>query len=388
MEILPYLSALLNFGNLSKSKNLETPLQQFIKNFEVKYKAKMISCHAENDAEAEDNNMFSGLPRLKFTYKERRKTESGKAVLKIPSLTPSPNDPNEQLRKTNMLDREEHFYKTILPKLYELGECKPFAPILYAATEAKVLVLEDLSADGFQPGDQFNQLDLDQSRISLDLLATYHALSYGYLRDVLLTDPGWNLIRSYQPILKNRLKKDSFDKFCTMIKPYLTQSLYQKISRLQNKILATPKIPEPLSMTVIIHGDFRKNNILFKYKENKVCEAKLINWQLSRTANPVLDLIYFFVTSVPIEIIESYEEELQNFYLETLTNRLISLDPINSYNKHQFDDDMKDYNYHYLKTICITWQEIMRAGPTDAETDQHISSTVKWLRYLSKKGII
>ncbi|KAK7574184.1 hypothetical protein V9T40_011375 [Parthenolecanium corni] len=370
---------------LSESEDLKAAVNQFIKNYEATYSVKITSCRVDDDVVKAGDNMLSGITRLNFDYKEHRKSKSGRAILKIPSLAALPY---EQLRKTNMFDREVHFYETLLPRLYELGQCKPFAPKLYAVTEAKALVLEDLSVDRYTPGNRLDQLDLDQSRISLNMLATYHALGYKYLQTLSKDDSSWSLIGSVQPTLVGRPKTESFNKFLTMIKPHLTPALYDKMKGLEAETLANPKIKEPESMTVIIHGDYRTNNILFKYVDNEVREVKIIDWQLSKEANPALDLIYFFVTSVPIKTVESHDDELLNLYLETLNDKLGSLETGRSYSKQELDEDIKYYKSYFLKTICINWQEIMRAGKPGEETDKYISSAAKWLDYLERKEII
>lgn len=364
---------------------MKAAVNQFIKNYEATYSVKITSCRVDDDVVKAGDNMLSGITRLNFDYKEHRKSKSGRAILKIPSLAALPY---EQLRKTNMFDREVHFYETLLPRLYELGQCKPFAPKLYAVTEAKALVLEDLSVDRYTPGNRLDQLDLDQSRISLNMLATYHALGYKYLQTLSKDDSSWSLIGSVQPTLVGRPKTESFNKFLTMIKPHLTPALYDKMKGLEAETLANPKIKEPESMTVIIHGDYRTNNILFKYVDNEVREVKIIDWQLSKEANPALDLIYFFVTSVPIKTVESHDDELLNLYLETLNDKLGSLETGRSYSKQELDEDIKYYKSYFLKTICINWQEIMRAGKPGEETDKYISSAAKWLDYLERKEII
>lgn len=110
--------------------------------------------------------------------------------------------------------------------------------------------------------------------------------------------------------------KNVFNKFCELVKPHLDEDLYQNILQLENEILEDPltkKRPAEEGMTVIIHGDYRTNNILFKYdKRGIISQVKLIDWQFCREANPVLDLINFFVTSVPIHIFQEDEEALKS----------------------------------------------------------------------------
>lgn len=85
--------------------------------------------------------MMSGIFRLEFEYTENGNINFNSVILKIPSLSFLPF---AKLKPTNMFDREVYFYKILLPELYMLGNCEPFTPKLYTATETTALVLEDL----------------------------------------------------------------------------------------------------------------------------------------------------------------------------------------------------------------------------------------------------
>ncbi|KAK7590293.1 hypothetical protein V9T40_001906 [Parthenolecanium corni] len=222
--------------DLSQSKDLKDAITQFFKNFKAANNARVTSYWVkENVANAEDHS-YSGVAGLEFEYTtpNSRKPKFGKVVLKIPSLAPVPHEKLSTFQE--IFDREVHFYKTILPKLYQLGQCKPFAPQLYAFTEAKALVLENLKTDGFKPTDHINFLDLDACTKCLELLAMYHALGYKYLQSVNKNDPNWLLIK-LSPMGKPNM--NIINEFIRMVNPYLVPQLYEEIRRLQNKLQTT-----------------------------------------------------------------------------------------------------------------------------------------------------
>lgn len=368
---------------------MKTAVNKFIDNFQSANRGKIVSHKVENDVVKAGDNMLSGIIRLKYTYKKWFINWTGSVILKIPSLAPLPY---AELKKTNMFDREIHFYATLLPQLYQLGKCKPFAPQLYAYTEATALVLEDLSQEGYKPGNRITQLDISHSRISLELLAKYHALSYKYLQNLDDNDQSISLIHSYQPTLIGRPRKEAFTNFCKLVELHLSEQLNQKIMNSEDEILANPITmakPSEDYFAVIIHADFRTNNILFKYGWlGGVKYAKLIDWQLSREGSPTLDLIYFFVTSISIGNIEANYDALVNLYLNELNKELSKLKVGREYSRLEFDGDIAYYKYYFLNIVCIVWQQIMRAGPPGEETDAYVSNSVKWLNYLEQKGFI
>lgn len=369
---------------------MDDAVQQFIHNFESEYKTRIISHNIENNVVKPGDNHFSGVMRLKFKYEKDRKVIESAVILKIPSLSSWPYD---FLKQTNIFEREIYFYEKLLPILYQLQSTyEPFAPKLYAKTEAAALVLEDLTQDGYKPGDKIKQFDLDQSFKSLEMLANYHALGYTYLQILRNTDPKKSLIEPFQRTLILPPSTDEFRNFCKWVKPSLSDSLYQKIVNSENVIQTDPMNypnPNPNSMAVIIHADFRTNNIMFKYDgEGKVSKVKIIDWQLSREGSPVIDLMFLFVTSVPIDIFKVKVDNFLDSYLKALNNKLSSLNNNRSYSRPELDADMAHYKDYYLRLICIIWQILVRPVEPGAEKDPYVTNSVKWLKYLERNKII
>lgn len=363
---------------------MSTTIEQFIQSFETKNNVKISNHHIEINVVKPGDNICSGIIRLHFEYEKEAGKKSNSVILKIPSLTILPW---EVIKKTIMFTREVHFYTKILPVLYQLGNCEPFAPILYTATENGAMAMEDLTVEGYKPGDRLEQLNIDEAMETLNVLATYHALSYKYLQTLSKDDPTRPLIGVDQVLttLKEASKKPTFDNFCQMVKPHLSESLYNKILTLEDKILADPVLktsPEENSIIVITHDDCRPNNILFKYDNNGIAtQAKLIDWQGSKEGSPVLDLIYFFVTAVRIDVYEANDNKLLIYYLAKLNAKLKSLEITRFYGNEELERDFADYRYFYLTVLSLTWQRTMLLEKQD-EKDIYISRAVKWLNHL------
>lgn len=349
----------------------------------MKHEAKIVSYTVKENVANRKDHAFSGVASLEFKYKIRRKKDSGKAILKIPSLANLSSE--ELIASEKLFKREVYFYQIILPELYRLGQCAPFAPELYAATSANALVLEDLRVNGFKPSDQKRWLNFDECRVSLEALATYHALGYKYLQSPSKEDPQ-SLIKLSPSFGPNH---DKIQEFYEAIKSSLNGELLEKVYKLSSELInGYVKYPPENSLTVLRHGDFRTSNIFLKYNgDNQVSEAKIIDWQFSVEGHPVPDLIFFFINSVSIEIFENNDDVLLNFYLEKLNTKLASLGMNRSYNKDELMDNMNYYKHLYYGTSCRIFLFTYNY-PRGAETDYSIPMAVKWLSYLNKKGII
>jgi len=79
---------------------------------------------------------------------------------------------------------------------------------------------------------------------------------------------------------------------------------------------------EPLS--VVCHGDFNRNNMLFRYDSNgKPVDALLFDFGTSRYGSPALDLSFFLYMNTSREIREDRWDNLLDVYCETLTAAVV-----------------------------------------------------------------
>lgn len=74
---------------------------------------------------------------------------------------------------------------------------------------------------------------------------------------------------------------------------------------------------------VICHGDCWSNNTMFKHNEQKTpIEVSLIDWQISRYASPVTDLLYYLFSCTTKELRDNHYDEFLRIYHESLSNHL------------------------------------------------------------------
>jgi len=77
---------------------------------------------------------------------------------------------------------------------------------------------------------------------------------------------------------------------------------------------------------VLNHGDFYTKNIFFKYKGNELVDALFVDFQNCVIGSPLIDLFYFFATSVSVNVLASNRDELIYIYHSTLAAVLKNLD--------------------------------------------------------------
>lgn len=73
------------------------------------------------------------------------------------------------------------------------------------------------------------------------------------------------------------------------------------------------------------HGDFYTRNIFFKYKGNDLVDALFVDFQNAVIGTPLIDLFYFFTTSVAVKVLATARDELIFAYHEALSTLLESL---------------------------------------------------------------
>lgn len=193
-----------------------------------------------------------------------------------------------------------------------------------AAREA-ALVLENLKPLGYQMGPRLS-LDRDHLLAMCKPLGQYHALSYA-LRA--LNNPQLERLRSglnVLPFIPNSKEADShlytiiyrvaFDRFFDFFDRHINTTTFDKksnkdlkliedIQRLREKYFDQPtRLLEKLRTSVedteedrkfaaILHGDYNRNNVLFKYKTNGyVDNVKMIDFQVDYTFSILYTYIF------------------------------------------------------------------------------------------------
>lgn len=252
------------------------------------------------------------------------------------------NMDNKAVRDWLKLDfqfrNEVIMYEQVLPFLDKDGQMigDLFPKCFYGSASAAedpskyIIILEDLGEAGFKLSPSILDLDFHHCALTFEKLGAFHALSFiakksninGFTKAVgelvetrlyesyredatyLYCD---SLERAASPLLKRGEHVDVILKFKNKLKDplmYLRQLL---------------TVREP--MGVICHGDFCRNNVLYKYndKEEPV-DIKLFDLATARYGSPMLDFSFFLFLNSSEESRKLNKEKYLNIYYNSLAS--------------------------------------------------------------------
>jgi Ecdysteroid kinase-like family len=218
-------------------------------------------------------------------------------------------------------------------------------PELSTIDEA-VLVLENLTPKGYRSGPKLN-LDEPHLMLMVKTIARYHSLTYALrvVKDPMLDQliAGIKPLRFVEPNGANNLytavykiAMDRLFDFLDKSPEYLTDPKFAKdLEKFRTKYGSAPlelmetfrSDEQPFS--VILHGDYNRNNVLFKYEqpdgfENPI-DMKMIDFQEIRYGSPALDLSFFMFMNIHQDLRPKVWEKLLKCYHETMFQSLVSV---------------------------------------------------------------
>jgi hypothetical protein len=331
-------------------------------------------CHLVSKGRGGDHftsTIFFMQLKLKF---EQKQAEEHHMLLKV-----SPEDPvyrrfldtdvlfhNEALMYTEVIP----FMKQFLRERRAVSVSELFAKCYYAKCGAggdDIVVLEDMRPRGFRPSAERLALDYDHCAVALRHLGRYHAVSYAAkkleasaFRDMASKFKTRNLANTSPEDATYFLKTTSYRAVrCVEARHELDQAALQRLKALLDDAgrlfvhLMEPR--EPLA--VLCHGDFCRNNILFRYKSGKPHDVILFDFQTVTYASPAIDLSLFMYLNTSPELRAQHWDELFATYHTSLTGTLADIlgcsadELLPDYGLEKFQKEFADYGLHgYL--IC------------------------------------
>lgn len=207
------------------------------------------------------------------------------------------------------------------PKCYRTIDVKP----------DECLMLEDLRNRDFEMINRHtNEMTVDHVRLYLQALAKYHAVSLA-MKDQ-RPEKFQEFASNVMEIFMQR-NNGSFQGLLAMQIKYISNTvsadedahLLAKLKKMFEKgafNVAVDCIEAELSeaATVISYGDANQNNSMFRYDENrKPTEICLLDWQASREASPIIDVIFFIFCSTTKELRDAHYDDLLKLYHESLS---------------------------------------------------------------------
>jgi RecA/RadA recombinase len=237
---------------------------------------------------------------------------------------------------------------------------------------------------GFQMANRHDRLDLLHCTLALKGLAKFHAAS------VALYDKNANCMDDYVEIMYTEKNRDaimgflapSINALANVVEKWSGFEKYGDKLRLIipticDRIMKIVK-PFPDSLSVLTHGDFWVNNMMFHYcpETGKPDQVRFIDFQMTRYTSPVLDLQYFIHTSTNEQVRSEYTEHLLQVYHTELQDTLKTLGcDQHIYTFEQLKEEYEDRSLFGLITACTVLSAVL-ADPEEAFDMENVKEDV------------
>jgi thiamine kinase-like enzyme len=288
------------------------------------------------------------------------------------------------LTQTGIFQRETAVYLEALPVMYRLAEEITGSKAQYLTSrciysEPNILVLQDLNHLGYKMADRIKGLDLSHCQLALKSLARFHGMSVALhkkdpksmssFNEVFYKEQNRPIISSYmEPAIKRLASAienwPGYSRFVDKIRSVAETSVI--------KVIEVVK-PKEGSLSVLNHGDFWTNNIMFRYSSNEVVDSVFVDFQISRFSSPALDLQYFMYTSPTEEVRFKHMDDLLEFYHIELrkTLQVLGCSEV-EFTHQQLRNEFEERAVFGLLTSC-TLLNLILADPKDAVDLEHVT---------------
>jgi len=223
--------------------------------------------------------------------------------------------------------REMDMYEFVLPKLKELLQeagldGKLTADAIAVDREYSTMILEDLAPYKFVNADRVKQLDLAHTKLTLEMLAKFHAASIilQQRHPELLTKCFFTHFFSRDKKAYSEVFTGLFRAFLRFIngQPNLKQTYGDKLEKLRSHIMEYGARVYDVGegdLRTLNHGDCWTTNIMFQYDDAGDPQTVVaIDFQFSNCTSPTIDLHYFFTTSLKEEVRDKEPELVEHHY--------------------------------------------------------------------------
>jgi hypothetical protein len=141
------------------------------------------------------------------------------------------------------------------------------------------------------------------------------------------------------------------------------EKLHSKYIEIPSKLLQE-FLDEDETFNILIHGDYNRNNVMFKYDSTEGFDnpksLKMFDFQWLKYASPVLDLSFFLYMNFDPEVLEKSWEKVLKFYHETMMNSLTKILNCDRNDKRVKEMNYENFQKHFKKfafygTVISTW---------------------------------
>ncbi|XP_065365871.1 uncharacterized protein pkm [Calliphora vicina] len=248
----------------------------------------------------------------------------------------------EDFQKSKGLDVSDRFFE--YPQCY------------FTSTEEfdETICMNDLQVEGFFMHNRFEPLTLDHVVYIMGIYAKLHATSLA-MKDQI--PEKINSFKNISDIFEQRKNDVQLNDYFESLKRSALESIdkeheqayWDKLNEYFNSgtfyelmlTLLDSNTSEPYS--VICHGDCWINNVMFKQENGKVVDARLIDWQIMRYSSPIIDIMYFLMSSTTREFRKQHFQQVLHGYHCAVQEHIKKLDsdPEKLYSCSAFNREFK-----------------------------------------------
>ncbi|XP_068620453.1 uncharacterized protein [Battus philenor] len=285
----------------------------------------------------------------------------------VREITPFKIFETEMFFYTELLQRFiELEQKFNVPKKHRLATVK-----FYGSNDEymkEILVLEDLSAQGYETHDRFKTFDWKYAAKSVTELAKFHALSIAYDKsnpdDFAVLAENFCFLKGKEESLKLMMEG--------IVKTAMGIVNEENRGRLQaflekNQEREFDYYLKPHKRAVLAHGDFRASNLMHRLREDGELEVVVVDYQMLKVSNPIMDLMYFIFSGTDEDFHDKYYHKLLNHYYTELcaAMRRLNVDPEITYPKDDYESDLKELQA-YGVFVGMMMVPMVTVDPEDA----------------------
>ncbi|CAG9567968.1 unnamed protein product [Danaus chrysippus] len=251
---------------------------------------------------------------------------------------------------------EAFTYSTLIPMLRQESDIDIVVPGLYYASlepNKEFLVLENMTCKGYKR--YVNKiLDSDHISLALKALARFHSMST--VLNIKGKDPAHHLMNPYS----NIYPPDYYQFIGLSIKRHLhifesTPYFGYLNSLVTNLSQHVDDASSKVKHIVYGHGDYWRENFLFKYENNKPTEICLLDFQKCRKTSPAYDFLILLLTNLQSK---ERRQNFQNFVDTYVDTFRLCLDKHNlkvDYTLDDFNEDIKIIAPMCLATAAMSF---------------------------------
>lgn len=212
--------------------------------------------------------------------------------------------------------------------------------------ENGMLVLQDLRNLGYKiGGDEVMLMDYEHIVVALEGLARFHAMSYAMKKQDLRKYEEHIVmqVRDARRFVKKQATFDPMNECYSRVLRYTTMLLLdkfeekqlnegglytEKITRLKERIdncseLLSELLSPDEPLAVLCHGDFNRNNMLFRYdSNNRPSGVKFFDFQNPYYASPAIDFSFFMFLNASPELWANCWDDMFSIYHHTLLDAI------------------------------------------------------------------